>query len=160
LFATQNPVAKDLRFVLSTIKINYNYERMGDQANGIAGLVNYNKSKPDKNLLTTINFYELIEVLLEMMNNIIQAYKTNDTQLARTVFNKDLFIDDINTKVAGHIADYVQKHPENAIDALNLLSIIRKIERIGDHITNIAEEIIFYVEGKVLKHGKKDIEEI
>ena len=83
------------------------------------------------------------------------AFETEDTTLARSIFKKDEMLDEINLKANNVVAEYIKGNPDNIMQALVVLSIIRKLERVGDQSTNIAEEIIFYVEAKVLKHHKK-----
>ena len=78
-----------------------------------------------------------------------------DAAVARSIFRRDELLDNINRKANALIAEYIKAHPDNMDQALNLLSIIRRLERVGDQAENIAEEIIFYLEAKVLKHTKK-----
>ncbi len=157
IFALQNPVAGDLRLVFATLKVNYNLERIGDNAEGIAQYVMQAQEKFDKKLLEETRFQEMADNVLHMLNDICTAYATDDTKLARTIFQRDSVVDEINKNATEIIAKYITENHSKALAALYLLTIIRKLERTGDHITNIAEEVIFYVEGKVLKHGKKDI---
>lgn len=157
VFALQNPVAGDLRLVFATLKVNYNLERIGDNAEGIAQYVMQAQEKFDKKLLEETRFQEMADNVLLMLNDICTAYATDDTKLARTIFQRDSVVDEINKNSTAIIAKYITENHDKAVAALYLLTIIRKLERTGDHITNIAEEVIFYVEGKVLKHGKKDI---
>ncbi|SEL12892.1 PhoU domain-containing protein [Olivibacter domesticus] len=84
----------------------------------------------------------------------MEAFFNEDTKLARSVFQKDEHLDDINRKANGLLSEYIPSNLNNLEQALNTLSIIRKLERVGDQSKNIAEEIIFYVEAKVLKHTK------
>lgn len=156
LFALQTPVAGDLRFVFANLKINSNYERIGDNAAGIAQYVLLNDKKVDPELFKMTRFNELGENVQEMLEDIALAYQNDDTKLARGVFKKDSVVNEINKAASENIAGYITKNPDNVLQALYLQTIIRKMERTGDHVTNIAEEIIFYTEGKILKHGKKD----
>src|SRR5690606_34571477 len=91
----------------------------------------------------------------EMLAAILRSYTDDNAKLARSVFKQDNILDEINSSAADAIVAYCKENPDNMHQALYLLTIIRKLERVGDHITNIAEEIIFYLEAKVLKHGKK-----
>jgi phosphate transport system protein len=91
----------------------------------------------------------------EMLGYIIESYEKEDSSLARKVFEKDLEIDDITDKAIQIIANYLKTHDDNIENNLYLLLIHRKLERVGDLIKNMAEEIIFYVEAKVLKHKTK-----
>ena len=155
IFALFNPVAVDLRFVLAVLKINNNLERTGDIAEGIAKFVMNVDSSFDKKLLEITSAVEMYEAAIEMMDEVLEAFEKEDTALARRAFQKDELLDDINMKANSAIADYIRNHPENIEPALYLLSIIRKLERVGDQVKNMAEEIIFYIEAKVLKHRSK-----
>lgn len=152
IFALFNPVAVDLRFVLAVLKINNNLERTGDIAESIAKFViNINRSF-DKKLLEITRVVEMYEAALEMMNEVMEAFDTENTDIARKIFQKDDLLDDINSKANAVVANYIRTNPDNIEAALYLLSIIRKLERVGDQAKNMAEEIIFYIEAKVLKH--------
>ncbi len=155
IFALQTPVANDLRFVFATLKINSNMERIGDNAEGIAKYVVQSEKKLDENLYKIIRLSEMTDTAIEMISDVTNAYVNNNAKLARTVFKKDGILDEINNSATQIVANYIKTNPDNTIEALYLLSIIRKLERVGDHITNIAEEVIFHLEAKVLKHGKK-----
>ncbi len=80
------------------------------------------------------------------------AFEFENTLLARTIFSRDDVLDEINKRADDHISKYITANPNSIHEALYILSIIRKLERVGDQSKNIAEEIIFYVEAKVLKH--------
>jgi phosphate transport system protein len=86
---------------------------------------------------------------------VLEAFDKENTAIARKVFLQDELLDEINLKANAAIAEYIRNHPENIESALYLLSIIRKLERVGDQAKNMAEEIIFYIEAKVLKHRSK-----
>lgn len=155
LFALFSPVANDLRFVFSTLKINTNYERCGDNAEGIAHYVLQAKEKFNQELLDQTRLVEMANIVNDMIEDVCKAYSYDDTRLARSVFQRDSILNEINKNATTVIAEYIRKDQTNIEDTLYLLTIIRKLERVGDQITNIAEEVIFYVEAKVLKHGKK-----
>ena len=82
-----------------------------------------------------------------------QALQEESQELATAVFAKDNMLDEINAEATAILADYISRHPESALSCLNLVSVFRKLERSGDHITNIAEEIVFFIDAKVLKHS-------
>lgn len=155
IFALFSPVANDLRFVFSTLKINTNYERTGDNAEGIAHYVLQAKEKFRPDLIDKTRLLEMANIVNNMIEDVCKAYSYDDTRLARSVFERDSVLNEINKSATTVIADYIRHDQSNIEDALYLLTIIRKLERVGDQITNIAEEVIFYVEAKVLKHGKK-----
>jgi phosphate transport system protein len=152
IFALFNPVAVDLRFVLAVLKINNNLERTGDIVEGIAKFVINVDHTFDKQLLEITCVLEMYEAAIGMMTDVLEAFDKEDTTRARKVFKQDELLDDINIKANTIIANYIREHNESIESALYLLSIIRKLERVGDQAKNMAEEIIFYVEAKVLKH--------
>jgi len=155
ILALLNPFAADMRFVFATLKINTNYERIGDNAEGIANYVVMSGKSFDKKLLNAVRFAEMGTTVNRMLNTISESYTEGNAKLARTVFKQDNILDEINHAATDAVAAYSKENPDNMHQALYLLTIIRKLERVGDHITNIAEEIIFSLEAKVLKHGKK-----
>ena len=160
ILALFNPVAVDLRFVLAMLKINYNLERTGDIAKGIAKCI-VNSDRPfDEKLLHDTQILIMFEEATDMLEDVLTAFKHEDTKTARTIFKRDKFLDEINKKIDLAIAEYIRSNPTNIEQSLYIHSAIRKIERAGDQAKNIAEEIIFYVEAKVLKHtSKKNMEE-
>lgn len=156
IFALFNPVAVDLRLVLAIIKINNNLERQGDCAKGIAQFVIDIDGLFDKNLLEITRIVDMFNENIVMLTELIEAFEKEDGIIARKIFKRDELLDIINVKSTSIIAGYIRNHIDNAEQALQILSIIRKLERAGDHSKNIAEEIIFYTEAKVLKHGIKE----
>ncbi|MBC8052225.1 MAG: phosphate signaling complex protein PhoU [Sphingobacteriaceae bacterium] len=155
ILALLNPFATDMRFVFATLKINSNFERIGDSAEGIAQYLLMAGECFDKDLIKVTRFSVMADTVNSMLQSISKAYATGDTKLARTIFNQDNILDEINKSATDIIADYLKSKSANVHQALYLLTIIRKLERVGDHITNIAEEIIFHMEAKILKHIKK-----
>jgi len=157
LIALFSPMAVDLRFVLATLKINYHIERIGDNADGIARNVLDLNENWNPEILAKLELVKAFEIADDMFNDVISSYETEDTSLARTVFKKDKLLDQITFNAFGILAQNIREHPEKIEHSLYLLLIQRKLERIGDLIKNIAEETIFYIEAKVLKHkSKKD----
>lgn len=152
IIALQNPVAIDLRFVLASLKINSNLERIGDIAEGIANYVLNLRLEPEPVLLEVSRLNEMFDLSLQILEDVMKAFETEDTNLARSVFKKDEVLDEININAVNSIADFIRNHPDRINQALYAISVIRKLERVGDQCKNIAEEIIFYVEAKVLKH--------
>ncbi len=154
-FALYNPVAVDLRYILAVLKINNNLERNGDIAEGIAKLL-VDVDKPfAEELLQSSNLVKMFDEAINIMEEAEMAFANEDTEIARNVFKLDKTLDQINAEANFQITAYIRNNLDNVEQALNVLSIIRKLERVGDHTKNIAEEIIFYVEAKVLKHSKK-----
>jgi phosphate transport system protein len=155
IFALYSPVAVDLRFLLAVLKINSNLERTGDIAEGIAKHVISAEKAFKPELLEATKVIEMYREAIAMLEETLTAFENEDTILARSVFEKDEFLDEINGQANELIIAYLKDNPDEMDQALYALSIIRKLERVGDQSKNIAEEIIFYIEAKVLKHINK-----
>src|SRR5690606_16507118 len=154
--ALHTPVAAGLRFVLALRKINFDLERIGDHAFGMAKYIVEVQTPITDVLQDELRLKEMFEAALSMLEDIIGAYKDDsDTGTARKVFKKDKLLNKINMEAFGTISTHVKKDPESIDQFLLLFSVIKKLERIGDLVTNIAEEIIFFREAEVLKHRKK-----
>lgn len=156
IFALLTPVANDMRLVFSTLKINADLERIGDYAEGMANLILLGKKGFDKKLIEKLGIKKMADTALNMLEDVITAYETDDPKLARSVFAKDLELNEVNQEASTIAEEYIKENLDRIQQALLLLSIIRKLERVGDHITNIAEEVIFIKEAKVLKHFGKN----
>jgi phosphate transport system protein len=155
IFALYSPVAVDLRFLLAALKINTNLERIGDIAEGIAKYITESPKKFNSELLETSELLKMFENALSILSDTQTAFEFENTILARTIFSRDEILDEINKKADVNVSNYIRKYPDDILEALYILSMIRKLERVGDQSKNIAEEIIFYIEAKVLKHDKK-----
>ena len=150
IIALYNPVAIDLRFVLAMLKINTNLERLGDFAEGIARFVLRCKEPVlDAELLNRLRLAEMQAEVLSMLELAKRALNEESNDLAAGVFAKDNLLDEINADATGILSDYIIEHPEAVHTCVDLVSVFRKLERSGDHITNIAEEIVFFVVRKV-----------
>lgn len=153
--ALHNPVASDLRFVLALRKINFDLERIGDHAYGISKYIVEVDTQVASGQLEKLRVEEMYEGALSMLDDITEAYSEEDTKKARKVFKKDKVLNKINIESFRIISEEVQKDPKTIDQYLLLFTVIKKLERIGDLVTNIAEEIIFFREAEVLKHRKK-----
>ncbi len=153
--ALYSPVAIDLRFVMASFKISSDLERLGDNAVGIAKYINNVNDQLSEKSLKKIRFTEMYENALMILEDVFEAFEQEDTKLARKVFIKDALLNEINSNAANVAIELIKESPEKIQNFLYLLSIIRKLERVGDLAKNIAEELIFYMEAKVLKHKKK-----
>lgn len=158
VLALYSPVAVDLRFIMASFKISADLERIADNAVGIAKYINSVDTQLAQKNLDKIRFTEMYENALLMLDNVFEAFEKEDTKLARQVFIKDVLLNEINTNAAYIAIELINEKPEKIHNYLYLLSIIRKLERVGDLAKNIAEELIFYVEAKVLKHHPKETE--
>ncbi|MBQ8502187.1 MAG: phosphate signaling complex protein PhoU [Bacteroides sp.] len=149
-----HPAAIELRFVLAMLKINSNLERLGDFAEGIARFViNCKEPALDAELVKELRLTEMIQQVLEMLEQAKRAFNEESQELATAVFGKDALIDEINAHATTVLARYISQHADSVLPCLNLVGVFRKLERAGDHITNIAEELVFFIDAKVLKHS-------
>jgi len=155
IFALHNPVASDLRLVIAILKVISDVERIGDHAEGIAGYVSQIENEIDKKLLIKLRFNEMYEMSLKMLDMIEESFGNEDVNLARKVFKLDKSLNEIKLAAPDVISDYLQTNPQVTKQALFLFSTIRKLERVGDLIKNIAEQLIFYTEAKVVRHRSK-----
>ncbi len=153
--ALYNPVADDLRLIISVLNINTFLERIGDNAESIAKFVNDFEQQFSPDLFEKLRLKEMFEHCIFMLDVVSDSFEEEDTHLAAKVFKRDKLVDEINDAATRVIADAIRADLENTENYLRLISIVRKIERVGDLVKNIAEETIFYVDAKVLKHKKK-----
>ncbi len=154
LIALHTPVAVDLRLTLAVFKINSSLERIADFAKGISSFIlSCKKEKINPELIEVTRLEETFAHAIEMLSDAKKALKTENSRVATQIFVKDDFLDEMNEKATAIIAQYIPSHPDEIEEALGIYSIIKKLERIGDHCNNMAEEIVFYLDAKVLKHG-------
>lgn len=152
-----NPVAIDLRFVLAMYKINSDLERIGDFAEGIARFIIKEEGEaPDAELMKKLRFQEMVDQVLSMLKTTKDSLVKEDLGLANSIFAKDNLVDEINANVTRVLTDYVKEHPEKTAFAFDFKSVFLRLERAGDHVTNLAEEIVFYIDAEVLKHSADD----
>lgn len=153
--ALNNPVAMDLRLVLAVLKINNNLERIGDFAESIAFFVlKHMNGRIDEDFAKQLRLEEMFDNAEKMFEIAKEAFDNEDTAMAEQVFGIDNLIDEINHGAIPVLAQQIRKEPDKTEQYLYLHHVIRKIERIGDRCNNIAEETVFYLDAKVLKHSK------
>lgn len=155
IIALYNPVAVDLRFVLAIMKINTNLERIGDIARSTAKFIIKSNSPYDQLVLEKTRLLEIYEEACDLLVDCREAFENENADIARKIFMRDELLDEINKSAPIVIADIIRSSPDKIEQCLDILSTIRRLERSGDHCKNIAEEIIFYIEAKVIKHSKK-----
>lgn len=153
--ALYNPVAVDLRFALAMLKINSNLERIGDYADSIARFVIRNQIRPEnKVLFNELQLQDMFDMVLDMLNTTYDGLQKRDLQLTKSVFEKDETLDILNQNAINALSAHATEHMEDIRLCLEIAGIFRKLERAGDHINNLAEETIFYIDAEVLKHSK------
>src|ERR1700744_706499 len=153
IFALHCPVAIDLRFLLAALKINTNLERIGDIAAGVAKYVIESTENFNQAALESTSILRMFDEAIAILTDTRTAFENEDTALARSIFKRDEILDTVKRNATNTIAEVIKRDASMLTEALFMLSIIRKLERIGDQSKNIAEEIIFYVEAKILKHS-------
>lgn len=151
LLAMQQPMAIDLRFILAVIKINADLERVGDQAVNIAQRVLNMIELPAMDL--PVDIPAMAGKVRAMVRDSLRAFIEADTELAKHVLEGDDEIDRINREAFASLSECMQKRPDSAVQALDALSVARNLERVADHATNIAEDVIFWVRGADVRHG-------
>lgn len=156
IFALHCPVAIDLRFLLAALKINTNLERIGDIASGVAKYVVDASVNFETTALESTSLIRMYDEAVNILMDTRTAFENEDTVLARSIFKRDDVLDAINDNAPITVAELIKADITSVNEALFILSIIRKLERVGDQSKNIAEEIIFYVEAKILKHATRN----
>lgn len=151
LLATQSPMAADLRLILAVIKINTDLERMGDQAVNISyNGAEYLKQPPLKPL---IDIPRMAEEARFMVREALDSFVRKDAVLARDVVSRDDAVDAMKNQIFRELLTYMMADPKKIEQALCLILIARNLERVADHATNIAEDVIFVVSGEDIRHG-------
>ena len=154
LLAMEQPMAVDLRFILSVIRINADLERVGDQAVNIANRVQDLGTLANAEL--PVDIPKLAGLAGAMVRKALQAFIEGDAEMAQSVLLLDDQVDDMNRDAFRALGNLIKQQPDLATQALNALIISRNLERVGDHATNIAEDVIFWVRGADVRHGAAD----
>ena len=150
LLAMEQPMAIDLRFILAVIKINADLERVGDQAVNITERVRDMQAFSPAEL--PVDIPKLATLAATMVRSALQAFIDADPTLAEKVLLMDDEVDEMNRAVHRTLIRRIEEQPDCAQQALNVLIIARNLERVGDHATNIAEDVIFWVRGADVRH--------
>jgi phosphate transport system protein len=150
LLATQTPLAVDLRLITSAMKINADLERVGDQAVNIAESVLVLLPQPP--LKPLIDLPRMATIAEKMIRDALDAFVKRDAELARDVLRRDDEVDGLKDQLFRELLTYMMADPGTIQRALSLILISRNLERIADHATNIAEDVIFIAEAKDVRH--------
>jgi len=150
LLALHQPMAVDLRVILSAVKINTDLERVGDLAVNIAeAAMRYLSHPPVKEL---IDIPRMADIAHRMLRDALDAFVRRDTVLAQQVLDADDALDALKTQVFRELLTYMLQDPQTIEASLDLILVSRHLERIGDHATNIAEDVIFMVSARDVRH--------
>lgn len=151
ILALYQPVAIDLRFLIAMIKINNDLERIGDEAVNIAQRVGIIAKRDQPQ--TTFDYSLMAEKTEKMLKMSLDALVNMDTDIAFKVSILDDEVDAIKDEVYDHVKNAIDSRVDRGGYLINLLLISRHLERIADHATNIAEEVIYMIEGEIIRHG-------
>ena len=151
LLAMEQPMAIDLRFILSVIRINADLERVGDQAVNIA--VRVKEMGAFANIDLPVDIPKLAALSSAMVRKALQAFISADAEIAEAVLKLDDQVDEMNDAAFYALSTLIKEQPELTPQSLNALIISRNLERVGDHATNIAEDVIFWVRGADVRHS-------
>ena len=150
LLALNQPAASDLRFITTAMKIVTDLERIGDQAVNIAQRALELHQEPQ--LKPYVDLPRMAEMAQRMVKESLDAFVTRDTELARRVCGEDAAVDALKEQIFRELLTFMMGDPRTIPRALRLILISRFMERVADHATNIAEMVIYMVEGKMVRH--------
>jgi phosphate transport system protein len=150
LLALQQPMAADLRLIVAALKINTDLERMGDLSVNIAQRAMSLMEEPV--IKPMIDIPHIAGLVQSMVRKALDAFVMRDTDLARSVLASDDAVDSLRTAGYHELVSFMEKDPQNIKPALDLLNVTRSLERIADHSTNIAEDVLFLVKGIDVRH--------
>ena len=154
ILALHQPVATDLRFIVAVLKINNDLERVGDLAVNIAERALFLASQPEVNI--EFDFMTMAVKTQEMLKKSLDALVNLDARLARKVCGCDDEIDAMNRQMYLIVQEAINAHPDQVEALIHLLSASRHLERIADHATNIAEDVIYMIEGEIVRHKAEE----
>jgi phosphate transport system protein len=155
LLALQQPVAVDLRFLVAALKINNDLERIGDHAVNIAeGAERLAGQKPFKPF---IDIHYMAEVAMSMLKQSLDAFVNRDASLAKQVIKKDDILDDKNVSIIRELLTYMAEYPNLITYCLELISVSKNLERVGDLASNICEDTIYMAEARWVKHHATEL---
>jgi phosphate transport system protein len=150
--ATHGPVAKDCRFMLAASKISSNLERIADQATKIAR--NAKRLNQEPLLKPLIDIPLMAQIGQEMLRDSMTAYVEAKPDLAMEIVGRDKSVNDTYKQLARELTSYMIENPGTITRALNLLTVAKALERVADHVTNIAEEVFYLYKGEDIRHGR------
>ena len=154
LLALQQPLARDLRFITASLKISNDLERVGDHAVNIAGSALRLAAEPELKPLVDIPRME--ELATAMLREALDTFVRRDSEAARRLVRSDDEVDNLNRQVFRELISFMVEDPKTISRALELILVARNLERVADLATNIAEEVVFIAEARIIKHHAED----
>ena len=152
--ALHQPVAIDLRFIVAVLKINNDLERIGDLAVNIAERAIFLTGQPKVNI--SIDLVDMAHKAQLMLKSSLDALINHDAELAHKVCASDDIVDQMNSQMYLRVQEAILKNPEQISALIHLLSASRHLERIADHTTNVAEDVIYMIEGQIVRHRTEE----
>jgi phosphate transport system protein len=153
ILALHQPVAIDLRFIIAVLKINNDLERIGDLSANIAErAASISKQEPVE---SPYDFPEMSQKVQAMLHTALDSLVNLDSKLAHTVLAADDEVDAINRSMYERVQQHIRRSPDKMDTLIQMLAVSRNLERIADHTTNIAEDVIYMIDGEIIRHGAK-----
>jgi phosphate transport system protein len=150
LLALRQPLATDLRFITAALKITNDLERVGDHAVNIAGSAVRLAEQPQ--LKPLVDIPRMADMASDMLRDALDAFVRRDAETARRLVRRDDAVDDLNTQVFRELLSYMVEDPRTISRSMELILVARNLERVADLATNVAEEVVFIAEARVIKH--------
>lgn len=147
------PLASNLRMIAVVMKISQNLERVGDEASKIANRARELSDEPPLKL--TVEIPKMADMALQMLRSALDAFVNSDPVSARALIPRDKEVDALNKKIYRELAEYMIGHPDTITRCLNLIIAAKSLERIADHATNVAEEVVYLCEAEDIRHTGK-----
>lgn len=150
IIVTRQPAATDLRFILSVMKINTDLERIGDLAVSIARQTK--KIEGQAFIKPLIDIPRMSDIIVEMLKDSLDSITDKDSDKAQKVIERDDILDNLNEQIYRELTTVMAENPRTMSQAIALIRVSKSLERMGDHVTNIAEQAVFYIEGYDIRH--------
>lgn len=157
LIARHQPVGSDLRFLIGTIKMNNDLERMGDHAVNIAETVQYVRESQDIGQI--MNIWAMAEIVIEMLRESVESFIHNDAARAQRVCERDSIVDGMRNETIRILLTHMLEEPEKIGSAIQYMLVAKNLERIADLSTNICEDVIYIAQARVIKHHAEEKKE-
>lgn len=150
IFALQQPVARDLRLIMAALQINSNLERMGDLAFNVARSVEALASQRQR--IQQFDLLQMTDAVHTMVRHTIDSFINNDPELALSIMKSDIRVDQYEARIGRQIVETMKREPDFIEAGAQLIVQLRNMERLADHATNIAEDVIFFTEAKIVRN--------
>lgn len=155
ILALHQPVAIDLRRIATVLKISAELERVADLAVNLSERALGLAASPEVHVPDKLQM--MANLALDMLHRAIDAFVELDSKLAKDICNRDDHVDRLNREIIEELIQFMRKHPESIEPAMHLFSASRHVERVADHATNIAEDVVYLVEGEIIRHRRPRI---